>query len=53
MACRRAVVKYREQLTNVESFEAWTLESVISALEATAEGAWVAELRRRYVGERP
>lgn len=45
-----AVEKYRACLADTSTFDAWTLESFITALEAECPDGWTAELRARYLG---
>jgi hypothetical protein len=45
-----AVEKYRECLAHPSTFDAWTLERFIAALEAECSEGWTAELRARYLG---
>jgi hypothetical protein len=45
-----AVEKYRACLRDGSTFDAWTLERFIAALEAECSAAWPAELRARYLG---
>lgn len=49
LACRRAVAKYREHLTNEATFEAWTLEDVIRPFEGEPDAHWCRALRERYL----
>jgi hypothetical protein len=45
-----AVEKYRACLADSSTFDAWTLERFVAALEAEAPGGWTAQLRDRYLG---
>lgn len=46
----RLEVKYQACLTDPSTFDAWTLEAFIAALEAESHDGWTAELRTRYLG---
>ena len=46
----KAVADYRACLRDGSTFRTWTLESVLDAAEAAGAGAWVVEVRERYVG---
>lgn len=45
-----AVGRYRECLADSATFDAWTLESFVAALQAESPDIWVSELRKRYLG---
>jgi len=45
-----AVEKYRACLADPSTFDAWTLESLVAALEVECPDRWTAELRARYLG---
>jgi len=47
--CRSAVQKYRECLSNLETFDAWTLEEFVGILALSTSDAWVEEFRKRYL----
>ncbi len=47
--CAAAVARYAETLTDGGTFRPWTLESVVEALEAERDAAWVGEVRARYL----
>lgn len=48
--CREAVRDYRDCLSDSSTFDAWTLEEFVSVLSQHTDGAWVSELRKRYLG---
>lgn len=48
-ACAKALAAYRTHLTSSDTFSVWTLEDFVSALRATSEAPWIAELDRRYL----
>lgn len=45
-----ALGKYRASLRDGSTFMTWTLETVLDAVGRAGAGAWVAEVRERYVG---
>jgi hypothetical protein len=45
-----AVAQYRACLADRSTFDAWTLETFIGALEAECSERWTAALRTRYLG---
>jgi hypothetical protein len=45
-----AVEKYRSCLAETSTFDTWTLEAFIAALEAETTASWATELRARYLG---
>ena len=49
LACRGAVAKYREHLTNDTAFVARTLEDVVRPFEGRADAAWCSNLVDRYL----
>lgn len=52
--CVDAAVKvYSSCLSDHTTFETWTLESFVDALEAECDASWVGQLRERYLGLRP
>jgi hypothetical protein len=50
VVCDSAVQRYGEHLSDARTFEAVTLETVIAAIEAETDAAWIRELRARYLG---
>jgi len=48
-ACQRAVVLYKDHLADARTFDAVTLETFVSALEAEARWPWIHEVRDRYL----
>ena len=47
--CANAVSRYRECLTNTESFEDWTLEGLTSTIKEHSTGDWIEEFHDRYL----
>lgn len=47
--CRSAVSQYRQCLHTQQTFDAWTLEDVVSVLALHTQAPWVEDLRRRYL----
>jgi len=47
--CRSAIQEYRKCLTNSSTFDAWTLEEVVSTLSLATSDTWVEVLRERYL----
>jgi hypothetical protein len=47
--CRSAMQAYRRCLDNAATFDAWTLEEIISVLSLVTPSAWVGEFRSRYL----
>lgn len=48
--CASAVADYASTLTDSTSFAAWTLESVVEAIAATSDAAWIRAFSERYLG---
>ncbi len=51
-AVDRAIAAYQSCLDERASFRAWTLESALNALAEANAGAWVDQVRDRYLGDR-
>jgi len=49
LACRSAVQRYRECLSNPSTFDAWTLEEFVGILSLATSASWVHEFDRRYL----
>ena len=47
--CSRAVTRYREHLTNSDTFGAWTLESVANAIKESTSDGWIDSFVDRYL----
>ena len=47
--CETVVTRYAECLRDAATFDAWTLERVVSAVSAETDGAWVEDFRARYL----
>ena len=47
--CANAVSRYRECLTNTESFEDWTLEGLTSTIKEHSTDDWIEEFHDRYL----
>jgi hypothetical protein len=47
--CRETVRKYRECLSDSATFDAWTLEEVVSILKLIIAKPWVEEFWKRYL----
>ncbi len=45
-----AIDDYRVSLTSATTFDAWTLETVLDAIEGAGAGTWPQEVRERYLG---
>ena len=48
--CRRAVHLYKDILSDTSTFAAVTLETMVAAIEAETDAAWIGEVRERYLG---
>jgi arsenite-transporting ATPase len=49
-AVASGVSAYRAGLREDATFKAWTMERILEAMTAAGAGAWVEELRARYLG---
>jgi hypothetical protein len=47
--CRAAVERYRDSLSDSRTFDAVTLEAIVSAIEAETDAMWIREIRSRYL----
>ncbi len=47
--CAEAVEAYRGCLADASTFDAWTLESLVSSLERSSRATWIDAFRRRYL----
>lgn len=47
--CADAVARYAETLSDDATFRPWTLESVVGAIAAECDAAWVGQVRGRYL----
>ena len=48
--CHSAVANYAAALTDSTTFQTWTLEAVVDALKAAANGEWVQAFGSRHLG---
>lgn len=48
--CRAAVLEYKQCLSDPSTFDAWTIEEMVSILALATPAPWVEELRERYLG---
>ena len=48
-ACSDAVDQYKKCLSNSDSFQEWTLESLVDRLMIHSPASWIRELNRRYL----
>jgi hypothetical protein len=48
-ACSDAVDQYKKCLSSSESFQEWTLESLVDRLMIHSPASWIRELNRRYL----
>jgi hypothetical protein len=49
VACARALERYREQLTQQDTFVTWTLEQVLGVLSQATDARWVRDVHDRYL----
>lgn len=47
--CVEAIARYRRHLVSAETFDAWTLETVVEALRAETDASWVQAFHERYL----
>ena len=47
--CSEAITRYRECLTDTDTFASWTLESVVSAIKRCADDDWIDLFIDRYL----
>ena len=47
--CSRAVTRYREHLTNSDTFIVWTLESVANVIKESTSDGWIDSFVDRYL----
>ena len=47
--CADAIARYRRHLVSAETFDAWTLETVVDALRSETDAAWVQAFHERYL----
>lgn len=49
-ACNTAIASYQSCLSCCDTFEHWTLEQVVEAIQRVSDDAWVTDFRDRYLG---
>ena len=49
-ACASAITDYAACLTDAETFMAWTIEDVVTALRGVTDASWVGAVADRYLG---
>ncbi len=47
--CAGAVAQYRACLTNLNNFEDWTLEDLVSSIKRHTNEGWIKEFQDRYL----
>ena len=48
-ACNEAIARYRECLLNHDTFQHWSLESIVEVIQACTDAPWVRDFANRYL----